>query len=86
LFTLPSLVFPEYFNDWIRPFKHHLPVLPDRSDLVERREWAVRNDVEAERIQEAGKKFAERVIADVQNECYFALVLLEWANLMNYAE
>ncbi|KAJ7618141.1 hypothetical protein DFH06DRAFT_1144968 [Mycena polygramma] len=31
-----STIFKEYFNDWVRPFEHFVPILPDLSDLVEK--------------------------------------------------
>ncbi|KAJ6541687.1 glycosyl transferase family 90-domain-containing protein [Mycena capillaripes] len=81
-----STVFAEYFNDWLRPFEHYIPVLPDLSDLVEKLEWAVAHDDEAHAIQQAGQVFAERVLTDGQNDCYFSAVLLEWARLQAMAE
>ncbi|KAJ7582876.1 glycosyl transferase family 90-domain-containing protein [Mycena floridula] len=81
-----STIFEEYFNDWLKPYVHYIPVLPDMSDIVEKLEWAVDNDEEAHRIQETGRQFAERVLTDAQNDCYFFLVLLEWARLQEYAE
>jgi hypothetical protein len=48
-------VFAEFFDDWLRPFEHFIPVLPDLSDLVEKIEWAVAHDAEAQEIQRAGK-------------------------------
>ena len=42
-------------------------------------EWAIAHDKEAQAIQQAGQRFAERVLTDAQNDCYFSLVLLEWA-------
>ncbi|KAJ7696055.1 glycosyl transferase family 90-domain-containing protein [Mycena rosella] len=80
-----STVFEEYFNDWIRPYEHYIPVRPDLSDLVEKVEWAMAHDDEARRIQTTGKLFTERVMTDAQNDCYFAAVLLEWARLQSYA-
>ncbi|KAJ6535750.1 glycosyl transferase family 90-domain-containing protein, partial [Mycena capillaripes] len=76
-----STVFGEYFNDWLRPFEHYIPVLPDLSDLIEKLEWAIAHDEEAHAIQHAGQVFAERVLTDGQNDCYFSAVLLEWARL-----
>ncbi|KAJ6601146.1 glycosyl transferase family 90-domain-containing protein [Mycena vulgaris] len=76
-----TTVFAEYFNDWLRPFEHYIPILPDLSDLVEKLEWAVAHDTEAHAIQQAGQTFAERVITDAQNDCYFSAVLLEWGRL-----
>ncbi|KAJ7083389.1 glycosyl transferase family 90-domain-containing protein [Mycena belliarum] len=80
-----TTVFAEYFNDWLRPFEHYIPILPDLSDLVEKIEWAVAHDAEAHSIQQAGQAFAERVLTDSQNDCYFSLVLLEWARLQAMA-
>ncbi|KAJ7254365.1 glycosyl transferase family 90-domain-containing protein [Mycena haematopus] len=80
-----STVFEEYFNDWIRPYEHYIPVRPDLSDLVEKVEWAISHEGEARRIQETGKVFTERVLTDEQNNCYWAMVLLEWARLQNNA-
>jgi hypothetical protein len=81
-----STVFGEYFNTWLRPFEHYIPILPDLSDLVEKLEWAAAHDDEAHAIQQAGQAFAERVLTDAQNDCYFSAVLLEWGRLQNMAE
>ncbi|KAJ7728950.1 glycosyl transferase family 90-domain-containing protein [Mycena maculata] len=78
-----STVFTEYFSQWLRPFEHYIPVRPDLSDLVSRLEWARAHDEEARRIQRAGKEFVDRVMTDAQNDCYFFLMLLEWARLQN---
>ncbi|KAJ7828388.1 glycosyl transferase family 90-domain-containing protein [Mycena olivaceomarginata] len=78
-----STIFAEYFDEWLQPFVHYIPVLPDLSDLVERIEWARAHDAEARRIQQAGQEFVERVLTDAQNDCYFFLVLLEWARLQS---
>ncbi|KAJ7679112.1 glycosyl transferase family 90-domain-containing protein [Mycena polygramma] len=78
-----STIFTEYHSQWIRPFEHFIPVRPDLGDLMERLEWARTHDEEAQRIQRAGKEFADRVITDAQNDCYFSLLLLEWARLQN---
>ncbi|KAJ7175743.1 glycosyl transferase family 90-domain-containing protein [Mycena filopes] len=80
-----STVFDEYFNDWLRPYEHFIPVLPDLSDLVEKLHWAIANEDEARRIQETGKLFTERIMNDRQNDCYFSLLLLEWARLQSYS-
>ncbi|CAK5284288.1 unnamed protein product [Mycena citricolor] len=81
-----STAFDEYFNHWLRPYEHYIPVRPDLSDLMEKVRWAMNNQNEARRIQESGKLFTETVISDAQNDCYFALVLLEWARLEKIAD
>ncbi|KAK7051881.1 CAP10 domain-containing protein [Favolaschia claudopus] len=80
-----STIFEEYFNDWIRPYEHYIPVLPDLSDLVEKIEWANANPEEAHSIQLRGAEVARRVMTDDQNDCYYFAVLLEWAQLQSYA-
>ncbi|KAJ6606822.1 glycosyl transferase family 90-domain-containing protein [Mycena sp. CBHHK59/15] len=81
-----STVFAEYFNDWLRPFEHYIPILPDLSDLVAKLEWARAHDTEARAIAHAGQAFANRVMTDAQNDCYFAAVLMEWGRLQAMAE
>ncbi|KAJ7742587.1 glycosyl transferase family 90-domain-containing protein [Mycena metata] len=70
-----ATAFDEYFNDWLRPYEHYIPV-----------EWAIAHDAEARQIQETGMRFAQRVLTDSQNDCYFSRVLLEWAQLQSYAK
>jgi hypothetical protein len=36
---------------------------------------------QARRIQESGRLFAERILTDAQNDCYWFAVLLEWGAL-----
>ncbi|KAJ7593007.1 glycosyl transferase family 90-domain-containing protein [Mycena floridula] len=81
-----STIFLEFFGDWLKPFEHYIPVLPDLSDLVEKVKWARANEAEARRIQETGRLFAEKVLNDAQNDCYFFMVMLEWARLWDISE
>jgi hypothetical protein len=76
-----ATVFEEYFNDWLQPYEHYIPVLPDLSDLLEKIEWARSHDAEARMIQERGREMVTRVMTDAQNDCYFFALLLEWAQL-----
>ncbi|KAF7290524.1 CAP10 domain-containing protein [Mycena indigotica] len=79
-----ATVYQEFFNDWIRPYEHFIPVKYDLSDLVHKLQWAIDHEQEARRIQETGKLFADKVMTDAQNDCYMSLLLLEWARLYNY--
>ncbi|KAJ7666370.1 glycosyl transferase family 90-domain-containing protein [Mycena rosella] len=80
-----STVFEEYFNNWLRPFEHYVPVKADLSDLVQQIAWANTHPEEARLIQQRGMEVARRVLTDDQNDCYFFAVLLEWARLQDYA-
>ncbi|KAJ6489765.1 glycosyl transferase family 90-domain-containing protein [Mycena sanguinolenta] len=81
-----STIFEEYFNDWIRPYEHFVPVLPDLSDLVEKVQWAIDNPKEAQLIQKRGREVAWRLISDNQNDCYMYAATIEWAQLLDYAK
>ncbi|KAJ6504032.1 hypothetical protein DFH09DRAFT_1440296 [Mycena vulgaris] len=61
-----STAFTELFTPWLVPYVHFIPVRPDLEDLPVKIEWA-------RRIQEAGRVFAERVLTDAQNDCYWLL-------------
>ncbi|KAJ7763223.1 glycosyl transferase family 90-domain-containing protein [Mycena maculata] len=80
-----ATLFEEYFNDWLRPYEHYVPVKPDLSDLVQQLSWANENPEEARLIQRRGQAVAQRVLTDEQNDCYFSAVLLEYARLQEYA-
>ncbi|KAF8186581.1 glycosyl transferase family 90-domain-containing protein [Mycena galopus ATCC 62051] len=76
-----STAFAEFFTPWLIPYEHFIPVRPDLADLPDKIEWAKRNDAEAHRIQETGRVFAEQVLTDAQNDCYWFAVLMEWGAL-----
>ncbi|KAJ7164228.1 glycosyl transferase family 90-domain-containing protein [Mycena filopes] len=80
-----STLFEEYFNDWLRPFEHYVPVKADLSDLVQQIQWANDNPGEARLIQQRGMEMAKRVVTDDQNDCYFLAALIEWARLQDIA-
>ncbi|KAJ7154582.1 glycosyl transferase family 90-domain-containing protein [Mycena filopes] len=61
-----STIFSDFFDDWLLPNVHYIPVLPDLSDLEKKIEWAIENDEEARQIQANGLEFATRVITDNQ--------------------
>nr|GAT55258.1 predicted protein [Mycena chlorophos] len=81
-----STVFTEPFSEWLQPFEHYIPVLPDLSDLLDKIDWARENDAEAQRVQRTGQVFAERVLTDRQLDCYFSLAMLEWGRLQKWGE
>ncbi|KAJ7221127.1 lipopolysaccharide-modifying protein [Mycena haematopus] len=81
-----STAFTEFFTPWLVPYEHFIPVRPDLADLAEKVEWARANDEEAHRIQETGRLFAEQVLTDAQNDCYWFAVLMEWGALWGEGE
>ncbi|KAJ6462104.1 hypothetical protein C8R45DRAFT_1178508 [Mycena sanguinolenta] len=81
-----ATAFDGYFSNWLLPYVHYIPVRIDLSDLVEKLKWALAHEAEAEarRIHDLGIQFAQRVLMDEQNDCYWAAVLLEWARVQSY--
>ncbi|KAJ7894650.1 cytochrome P450 [Mycena olivaceomarginata] len=53
--------------------------------LVFKIAWANTHPDEARLIQQRGMEVARCVLTDDQNDCYFFVVLLEWARLQDYA-
>ncbi|KAJ7277538.1 glycosyl transferase family 90-domain-containing protein [Mycena rebaudengoi] len=76
-----SSTFSEFFDYWLIPYVHFIPVLPDLSDLEKKIEWAIANDEEARQIQANGLEYATRVLTDNQLDCYHASVFLEHGRL-----
>ncbi|KAJ7751902.1 glycosyl transferase family 90-domain-containing protein [Mycena maculata] len=81
-----ATLFSEFFNDWLLPYEHYVPVKPDLSDLTAQVNWAIQNPEEARLIQQRGMEMAKRVMTDDQNDCYYLAVLLEWARLQDHAK
>ncbi|KAI8921502.1 glycosyl transferase family 90-domain-containing protein [Entophlyctis helioformis] len=74
-------IFSEFFDRWLVPYKHYIPVQPDLSDLEEKVLWAKENDALAQQIARNGREFVLRHITSDQIECYMELLLLELARL-----
>ncbi|KAJ7832614.1 glycosyl transferase family 90-domain-containing protein [Mycena leptocephala] len=76
-----SSTFSEFFDDWLKPYVHYIPVLPDLSDLERKIMWAIENDDEARQIQANGLEYATRVLTEKQMDCYHLSVFLEHGRL-----
>jgi hypothetical protein len=68
------LLFPPSFLSAIS-LPHTLVPLPSCSTI------RIAQHTQARRIQESGCVFAERILTDAQNDCYWFTVLLEWGAL-----
>ncbi|KAK6097444.1 hypothetical protein MT418_003062 [Batrachochytrium dendrobatidis] len=77
-----ATIFDEFFQRWIVPWEHYIPIEMDFSDLDQKIEWAKNNDDRARRIAENGRRFAERILNKPQMECYTELLLLEFSSLL----
>ena len=73
----------EHFYSGLKPWVHYVPVKEDLEDLLEKLEWAKKNDQEAKQIAEAGQMFARRELLPVNVLCYYAEFLVRWSKLVN---
>ncbi|KAI9206142.1 glycosyl transferase family 90-domain-containing protein [Polychytrium aggregatum] len=79
-------IFQEYFDGWLEPFVHYIPINVDLSDLSEKLQWAIDHDEEAEQIALNSKYFSKRFLTLDQMDCYMYLMFLELARLYSGEE
>jgi hypothetical protein len=60
----------EWYETWLVPFVHFVPVKYDLSDLIEKIEWAKEHDEECSRIAQQGRAFAEKYFQDIAINAY----------------
>lgn len=78
VFKQESKYYEHFYNDLI-PNVHYIPIKRDLSDLVEKIEWAVDNDLKAKEIATNGQKFAEDNLLPKNIFCYYAMLLNEFS-------
>jgi len=64
----------EYFYNEVEPWKHYVPFKSDLSDLVEKIQWAKKNDAKAQIIARTGQKFAQENLMPQDVFCYHAVL------------
>lgn len=77
-------LFVEWFSDLVHPWVHYIPFAPDCSDLSEKILWAVEHDEEAKQIAINARLLAESHLRHVDLQCYFALLLIEYGELVKH--
>lgn len=82
IFKPESKYFEHFYKD-LQPFVHYIPVQSDLSDLVEKIQWAQKNDDKAEQIAKNGQKFANEKISPINIFCYHAHVLNEFSKIIS---
>ena len=75
-------MFSEWFDQWLKPYVHYLPVKLDFSDLESQLAWAVKHDKEARKIGERGQALARTRLRPEDMECYLYRLLLEYYALL----
>jgi len=62
--------YTEHVDALMKPYEHYVPIEYDLSDLVEKVEWLQKNEDEARRIAENGKKLAMERMRLEDHMCY----------------
>jgi hypothetical protein len=86
-FFTNSLVFKsdskwiQWYYSQLTPWVHYIPIKTDLSDLVEKLEWAIQNELLAKTIAHNSREFALTHITHLNNLTYLYLALLKYSKL-----
>lgn len=69
----------EHFYGQLQPMVHYVPFKPDLSDLVEKLEWARKNDAKARKIAQNARQFVNDNLLPENIFCYYAQLLKEFS-------
>lgn len=78
----PESKYFEHFYPNLKPNVHYVPVKEDLTDLVEKIEWALKNDEKAKEIAKNGQNFANDQISPESVYCYHVHVLNEFSKIL----
>lgn len=74
----------QYFYGELIPWKHYIPVKKDLTDLMEKLEWARKNDSQAQQIAQNAREFARENLMPEQILLYCYKVLTKYAELQKF--
>lgn len=74
VFKQKSKYYEHFYND-LQPNLHYIPIEEDLSDLLERLEWAQKNDVTAKKIAKTAQEFVNNNLLPQNILCYYANLL-----------
>jgi len=88
--SVPVMVEPD-IESWLlesslKAWEHYIPIKPDFSDLGEKVNWAVENDVEVERIAKAGAEYVQQFGTLTQEMAVEAAVLAAYLDRMHVTD
>jgi hypothetical protein len=72
-----------YYKGFI-PHQHYIPIQADGSDLIEKIEWAQKNEKTVQEIAQNAYQFAQKNLKYADIMYYFYLVLSEYAKLQHF--
>ncbi|GAA5959239.1 hypothetical protein JCM8115_000048 [Rhodotorula mucilaginosa] len=89
--VIKSTIFPEWYNGWIQPWVHYIPLRVDYTDLFDIMAFFT-GDLEGrnahpelgKQIADNGKEYADKYWRYADMETYLFRVLLEWARVSSH--
>ncbi|KAI9029336.1 lipopolysaccharide-modifying protein [Hyaloraphidium curvatum] len=70
-----------WYEGWIRPWEHYVPLRVDFSDLEEKLRWLAEHDDVARRIARNGQRTAWRRMRTADKQCYLSRLFLEYGHI-----
>lgn len=74
----------EYYQAFLKPWEHYIPVSINYRDLIDKVKWARENTDQAKKIAENGKRVAQELLTRESIKCYQFILFEKYANLMRY--
>ena len=75
-------LYSEWYDEWLLPGQHYLPVKLDYSNLDSQLQWAISHDNLAKQIGQQARHFAKTRLRTADLECYTYRLLLEYAAMV----
>lgn len=77
----PNSKWTQWYYGSLKPYIHYIPVKEDLSDLMDKLDWALKNDLEAKKIANNCRKFALTHITVPEDLIYFYKVIMRYQKL-----
>ncbi|KAJ3394610.1 F-actin-capping protein subunit alpha [Entophlyctis sp. JEL0112] len=74
-------IFVDYYIGLLVPWVHYVPIKVDLSDLLEKVQWAMTHDKEAQKIVQNAMKLMTVIGSPAQMRCYTGLAFMEYQSL-----
>lgn len=74
----------EYYQYFMEPWKHYIPIALNYSDITEKVKWARRNQEKVEKIAKNGQRLAQELLTIEGIKCYQFMVFEKYSSLMSY--
>ena len=74
----------QWFSSALRPYEHYIPVRDDASDLLQKLDWAMKNDHQCKRIADNATQFVKENLFPADIYAYLYFLLVEYSKLQTF--